>query len=275
MKLQFYQGKEHRAFRHPGTNGRAALFLHGFMGTPANWRSIAEAFATDGWSVQVPLLPGFGADTASLAQTTYYDWLDAASDACASLQQQHDFCVLAGHSMGGALAINLAAEHKPHQMVLTAPFWHLNIPGWQKALLPIGKYIMKTYRVFEDTNFADPTVRAQFERISPNLDLDDPAVQQAIRENVTIPLGAIEQLNRLGKQTIRQAAQVTTPTLVLQGDTDDTVLPHHTQALVERLRHATLVELQGGHDLPISGTPTSDVVLDYMRQFVGEGVYAT
>jgi carboxylesterase len=275
MNFNFYSGQEHQPYTHTGSTGRAALFIHGFMGTPVNWRTIAEAFAADGWTVEVPLLPGFGTDTPRLAEMTHRDWLQTARDTWQRLQNTHDFCVLAGHSMGGAIAIALSADLPPERLVLTAPFWHLNVPTWQKRLLPIGKHILKEFRVFEDADFNDAEVRAQFNRIAPELDLDDPAIQEAIREQVTIPLSSIDYLNRLGQLAHRRAPATNAPTLVFQGNSDDTVLPHHTRALVERLPDATLVQLDGGHDLPQGDTDTYQQVLEQMRLFVSEGVYAT
>lgn len=272
MNLEFFEGDLHQPYVHSGETGRAALFLHGFMGTPINWRTIAEAFAAEGWTVSVPLLPGFGADAKKLKSVSWRDWVKAAQDIWIKLRNQYDYCLLAGHSMGGAIAINLTVQHPPDQMVLTAPFWHLNIPAWQKHLLPIGKHIIKDFAVFEDTNFEAPEVRAQFERISPGIDLDDPTVREYIRTNITIPLGAIDQLNRLGKHTIQLANKVDIATLVFQGKNDTTVFPHHTQQLVKQMSNATLVMLDAEHDLPQDDAPPHQIVRDAMLEFVSEGV---
>jgi carboxylesterase len=87
------------------------LVLHGFTGSPQSVRGLAETFAGAGFAVELPLLPGHGTTEEDLAATTWDDWLGAAQAAYDDLAGRVDRLVLAGLSMGGALACVLAADH--------------------------------------------------------------------------------------------------------------------------------------------------------------------
>lgn len=99
------------------------LVLHGYTGSPASMRPLAEAFATAGLAVELPLLPGHGTTPAELARTTYADWLAAAEAAYESLAARCERVAVAGLSMGGALTLELAAAHPEIAgIVLVNPF---------------------------------------------------------------------------------------------------------------------------------------------------------
>lgn len=231
-----------------GDGKKRALLLHGFPGTPAELRAVAEFLVTLGFQVRVPLLPGFGMGISELGRTRWGRWVEAAESAWDDLKQGSDSAVLLGFSMGGAVALNAAAHARPDQLVLIAPFWRMS--DARARLLPLLRYALPQLRPFEKADFASEVVRAQFRRLEPTLDLSDPEVQRAIREQVALPTAALVELQRLGVRAYRAAAKVSAPTLVLQGRTDTTVALADTRRLAARLRGpVTFSELGGGHQL--------------------------
>ena len=52
-----------------------ALVLHGFTGTPASMRPLADAIALAGYAVELPLLPGHATTPADLGRFTYGDFV--------------------------------------------------------------------------------------------------------------------------------------------------------------------------------------------------------
>lgn len=98
------------AWSAPG--GRAgALVIHGFTGCPQSMRGLAEAFAAAGFSVELPRLPGHGTTVEDMATTTWADWSGAVEAAYRELAGRCERVVAAGLSMGGTLAVWLAAGH--------------------------------------------------------------------------------------------------------------------------------------------------------------------
>lgn len=85
-----------------------ALVLHGFTGSPSSVRVIAERLAADGFHVELPLLAGHGTSVDDMLPTRWADWVDTVAAAHAELRRRTDRIVVAGLSMGGSLALDLA-----------------------------------------------------------------------------------------------------------------------------------------------------------------------
>ena len=87
------------------------LVLHGFTGSPHSVRPWAEAIAAEGYTVELPLLPGHGTSLQDMMTTSWADWSSAADAAYLDLAARCERVAVAGLSMGGTLATWLAAEH--------------------------------------------------------------------------------------------------------------------------------------------------------------------
>lgn len=106
----------------PGTDEhKAVLLIHGFTGTPYDMRGLGEHLAAHGYTAYAPLLAGHGTSARDLARTGWRDWLGSAETAYGELSAKYDKVYVVGHSMGGDLAINLAAERDTAGAVLLAP----------------------------------------------------------------------------------------------------------------------------------------------------------
>lgn len=253
-----------------GRNKRRALLLHGFPGTPAELRPLAEFLLEQGFEVRAPLLPGFGIEIANLGKTRWQAWVVAAQHAWEGLREGAETAVLIGFSMGGAVAVNVAAQTRPDQLVLIAPFWRLADP--RAKLLPLIQYVVPQLKPFQQADFSTDVVRAQFERLEPTLDLADPDVQRALREQVALPTSSLVALQRLGRHAYRVATRVTAPTLVLQGEGDATVRTADTRRLVARLGGpVTFTELGGDHQLIEASSPGHRALLEQLeRNLIGK-----
>lgn len=258
----FFSEPEHQPFV-IGSGRTGALLLHGFMGTPAEMRPLASELAAVGLGACGPLLPGFGADIARLPQMDRRQWLAAAQGAWGDVRAAHAQTVLIGFSMGGALALHLAAAHPPDALVLIAPFWRAG--GWQFNLLPVLRHVVPSIAPFQKADFTNPEVHAQLTAIAPDIDLSDPETQRFLREEVRLPLSVLDELRRLGKEAYELAATVRVPTLVIQGQQDALVAPEASRQLAARLPLATYTEVPGDHglmhpDSPGAYSPAADVL---------------
>jgi carboxylesterase len=87
------------------------LVLHGFTGNPQSMRPLAEALASAGFTVELPLLPGHGTSVEDMVPTRWADWSGAAEEAYLALAARCDRVVVSGLSMGGSLTCWLATRH--------------------------------------------------------------------------------------------------------------------------------------------------------------------
>ncbi len=246
-KLKLFQEPKHRAFIWPGGQA-AALLVHGFPGTPAEVRPIAELLQPMGWTVQALLVPGFGEQFRTLGEQRYEDWIAAIVEALMALRAAHRPLLLAGFSMGGALAISAAAMAAPEGLLLLAPF------SWPEGLTHaaghlVSPFLPRAIRPFRSADLNNVRVRMALLAALPGIDLEDPEVREAARELV-VPTALVRQVFRTGRRAYRHAAELRLPALVIQGKRDETVLPARTRALAGRLgNEVRYLEVDAGHRL--------------------------
>jgi len=241
-----FDGPRHEPFDLPGSAG-GALLVHGFMGTPRDMRPLAAALNAQGWEARVPLLPGFGSEVTTLPERRMEDWAAAIRAALSDLQQRHTRTLLVGHSLGGGLALQMAAELQPDGLILLAPFWTVDM--WLWKTLPVLRYVVRDIRVFSvhKLNFDDPETRRGLTAFLPGANLDDPEMQQAILQ-YSLPTRLFNQVRRAGKTGYQRAPDIRSKTLVLQGSQDTLVTPPLTRKLIMALpTPPRYVEVAGEH----------------------------
>lgn len=208
------------AYSQDGT-GEAArtgvLLSHGFTGSPVSVRAWAEHLAGQGFSVRLPLLPGHGTSWEELARTPWRAWYGEYEKAYEDLAQSTDRIVAAGLSMGGALALRLAAQHDVAGVVVVNP----------------------------GLTFADP--RARYAGLLKYVMRSVPAIGNSIRLEgqdegayLRTPVAAVHQLAGLFRDTTALLPKVTAPTLVFRSDVDPVVPETSIEVLRQYLGSADL-----------------------------------
>ena len=87
------------------------LVLHGFTGSPQTMRPVADALVADGYTVELPRLPGHGTAVEDMLETTFDDWSAHVEATYVDLAARVQCVVVVGLSMGGTLAAQLVARH--------------------------------------------------------------------------------------------------------------------------------------------------------------------
>jgi carboxylesterase len=106
-----------------GTNGRAVLLLHGSGDSPQTLRHLGERLHAVGYTVLAPLLPGHGRSPLDFSRVSAAAYHRAADEALDELRARSSWIAVAGLSMGGALAAQLAAEAADvRALLLLAPY---------------------------------------------------------------------------------------------------------------------------------------------------------
>ena len=152
MNEMFYTDPEHEPFLFEAGSSRA-LLIHGFLGSPRELRPLAQELADAGVTARGVLLPGFGADIARLKTVRAKEWLAAARAAWEETREGASRTTLIGFSMGGAVALRLAAEAglAPDQLILLAPHW--KFADRRAVVLPVAKYVIREFKPFGSHRF--------------------------------------------------------------------------------------------------------------------------
>lgn len=260
MNEMFYTDPEHGPFLFEAGSSRA-LLIHGFLGSPRELRPLAGELAGAGVTARGVLLPGFGADIARLKDIRAEEWLAAARAAWRETREGASRATLIGFSMGGAVALRLAAETglAPDQLILLAPHW--KFADRRAMILPVAKYVIRQFKPFGRIDFDSPDMRRMLAELAPGADLDDPLVRHRLRDSATIPTSALDELRRVGVNAAAAATRISAPTSVVQGLQDTTTLPAYSRALAARMG-ADLLEIPGDHLIVDPQRPSWSAVRD-------------
>ncbi|MBQ0067843.1 MAG: alpha/beta fold hydrolase [Phascolarctobacterium sp.] len=211
QNIESLQGAE--PFYLEGTNGKAVLLIHGYTGTPSQMRMLGEYLNGEGYTVCAPLLPGHGTNVEDLRKTRVKDWYKCVVDVYDELHKTFFDIAVIGLSMGGLLAIRLAAEKKVWKLVSVAT--------------PIYLYDKRLKWLWLLKNFMD------YVKKKPHIYPVDDKYNVAYDELPVAPVSSMLKLiKKCRKKFLRR---VHCPALVLQGGKDFTVMPKSAEFILEKI----------------------------------------
>lgn len=187
-------------FDYPADGPAGVLVLHGFTGVPFSVRPWGQALHAAGAGVAGPLLPGHGTRWEELATVRWEQWRDHAARHVRELRAHHDVVVVCGLSMGGALALHLAAVLPVDGVV---------------ALNPALSLVSRTARFAPALRRAVPSVAAVGDDISL------PGVTEHAYPRT--PVAGVAELGRFMARTRRLLPAVDAPVLLLRSQHDHVV----------------------------------------------------
>ena len=179
------------------------LFFHGFTGSPYEARDFSSYFAKQGYSISVPLLPGHGTRPDDLMNTKWQDWYLFAESEYFVLKKKLKSVILVGQSMGGSLALSLAAHHSIDAVVSLAGAVFLK--DWRLRLLPIAKKLL---------NY-------QYKSKGPDVSLKE--VKKNSASYHKYPIKSVEEFLNLLKFTKENLNLIKDPLMLIHSKRDHTV----------------------------------------------------
>lgn len=199
-----------------GEGRRGVLLLHGFAGTPPELRRLGEHLAEHGYRCHAPALAGHARTPEDLEATTRHDWLRSAQQALDELASSSDQLMVAGQSMGGTIALHLAATD-------------LRIAAVATLAAPVS--------IGELASMAIPVVRRvmRWNRPGRDVDLYDLLAVDELYSHGRRPMSAVHEFTRLLHDVRDELVSVRAPVLVLHGGRDRTVHPRNAAEIARRL----------------------------------------
>ncbi|MCC3156276.1 alpha/beta hydrolase [Hymenobacter sp. 15J16-1T3B] len=235
------------------------VFLHYWAGSGREWSGVVEALEAD-YPCLTPDLGGFG-DAPPPARGYSVEAYASEVEALIGQQQLTEY-VLVGHSMGGKIALDVAARQPPGLRGL--------------ALLtpspPTPEPMREADRLASLRSYGDPAAaEATFEHITAR-PLPDALRQQVIADNLRTSKAAWDAwLLQGSKEDIcALMPRVRVPVFLIAGTADPVLPPQvHQRELLPCLPEATTFHLieGAGHLLPLEAPGE---VASGLRQFMGE-----
>ncbi len=237
-------------------NSRGILLLHGFGDTPQTLSILAKELNSAGYDVRAPLLPGHGRTFESFAASRHKEWLGFARDELKTMRRNHEVVVLAGLSMGGAIAAILAAENPDTPtLVMMAPY--MDMPFSHKVAA-FG------YRLWG----ADRKRKGN----SPG------SIRDPLERAKNVGYGAysarlLHELARVSAKARRALPRITMPALIVQSRTDPRIKPEIAERTLASLgsTEKKLVWIEGaGHIITVDYG--REQVFREVREWIGAHV---
>ncbi|MFF7329189.1 alpha/beta hydrolase [Streptomyces sp. NPDC090306] len=208
-------------FRHEG--GEVGVLLcHGFTGSPQSLRPWARYLAGHGLTVSLPLLPGHGTRWEDMQLTGWPDWY---AEVDRELRRLTDRCArvfVAGLSMGGALALRLAARHGDAVagVVVVNPANKLH--GLSAYALPVARHLVPSTKGIASDIAKEGSQELGYDRV---------------------PLHAAHSLRAFLRTVDRELPQVTQPLLLLHSPRDHVVPPADSARVLGRVSSTDVTEI--------------------------------
>ncbi|AIX99694.1 carboxylesterase [Arthrobacter sp. PAMC 25486] len=203
------------SFRSQGRGDLARVGVavcHGFTGSPVSMRAWSEHLADAGFAVNMPLLAGHGTSWQELSKTPWEHWYRDFEAAYLELAARCDTVFVAGMSMGGALALRVAALHPVAGIAVVNPGLTFDDPRAKYSGLL--KHVIKSVPAIGD-------------------DIKVPGISEGAYTRT--PVAAVHELSQLFTDTISLLPRITAPTVVFRSTVDHVVPDSSLEILQQRI----------------------------------------
>lgn len=208
-------------YRHDG--GEVGVLLcHGFTGSPQSLRPWAEYLAERGLTVSLPLLPGHGTRWEDMQLTGWPDWYAEVDRELRALRDRCAQVFVAGLSMGGALALRLAARHGDAVSGVVVVNPANKVHGLSAYALPVARHLVRSTKGIASDIAKEGSVELGYDRV---------------------PLHAAHSLRNFFRMVDGELPQVTQPLLLLRSPQDHVVPPADSARILGRVSSMDVREI--------------------------------
>ncbi|MDR3080007.1 MAG: alpha/beta fold hydrolase [Streptomyces sp.] len=208
-------------YRHEG--GEVGVLLcHGFTGSPQSLRPWAEYLAERGLTVSLPLLPGHGTRWEDMQITGWQDWYAEVDRELRALRDRCKRVFVCGLSMGGALALRLAARHGEAVSGLVVVNPGNKVHGLAARALPVARHFVPAAKGIVSDIAKKDSEEVGYDRI---------------------PLHAAHSLRNFFRLVDGDLPQVTQPLLLLHSPKDHVVPPADSARVLSRVSSMDVTEI--------------------------------
>ncbi len=204
-------------------NRIGCLCLHGLSASPQEVMWLAQHLHQQGFSAHVPRLYGHGISRQHFRRVLWRDWYLSALDGYHLLRANCDHVFVMGLSMGGLLALRLAAAEAVNGVVVMGSPIQLDLPLW------LAHYLRYIRPAVATSSPEDDPLNARIR-----------SLQQQRGEPITgrvayyqMSTAGVAELHKLQGEVRRVLPNVRVPALLIFSKQDQTV-PYKNLALIQK-----------------------------------------
>ena len=237
-------------FYYEGDNIGILMIHGGGGGTCADLKPLAEELhSKGGFTVNVPLLPGYGTDPKDLKKVTINEWESSLNKQLSIMMDKCEKIIVGGHSMGGALTLILAAKYEFDGIfTVSTP---IGIQRFLFHLVPLFKIFVRYHRINSE----------QFKKETNG---------KWIGYN-KIPLNVASKMKKIINEVKKSLTYINCPVLLFQGCLDSEIKRNSIDYIFENIHSMRKKKLwleNTGH--PILNCPDHKHIVFEILNFINE-----
>jgi carboxylesterase len=230
-------------------NKIGVLMIHGGGGgTCADLKPLAEDLhKLSGYTIHIPLLPGYGTTPKDLRFVAINDWKTAIRYEKDRLSEKCEKIIVGGHSMGGILALILASKIPLEGLfTISAP---IGIKGFALKLVHFFQLFIKYFPVGKEK-------------------LEKETNGKWVGYN-KIPLNVATKMEKLLEELKDALPKVRCPTLILQGRLDSVIKTKSMDEIYNRINSKDKRKIWlENNDHPILNSPDHQQIVLELNNFI-------
>ena len=225
------------------------LIFHGFGGgTCSDFKYIAERIFDDkGYTIHIPLLPGFGTTPEDLRQTQVIEWIESMEHSFKVIKQKCEKVIVGGHSLGGVLPFLLASSHQIQGIfTISAP---IGIRGLGPIIAPFMNLFIKYHKIESDKFKRDTSGKwVGYDKI---------------------PINIVTKIKKLISKMKDSLANITCPVILFQGRKDNQIKKESMDYIYQNIKSADKRKVWlENNEHPILDSPDQNIIIDELINFV-------
>jgi len=240
----------YRIFEAQGPQKGRILFLHGFLVSTYSWENMAAGMTKAGYECVLADLPNFGYSSRENAGTKAVPREDLMTDLMKSMAPL-DTWYLAGHSMGGGVAMNIAIKHPEIAgLLLYCPAPNTAFPAYLKPVVT-SKLMGSVYTAFFKIAASAPKLIARLAvgyiavDMKFGLSYDVAKVTDPLQTEGT-GTGMTYMTANTAPTDMAALSSLKMPVLLVEGEKDNTLPKSMIIDTIAALPQATLYIVKGG-----------------------------
>ena len=260
----------YRKVEHQGAYKGRIMMLHGFGQSTYSWENMASQMSAKGYDCYMADLPNFGYSTRETADTEVIYREELVIELMKSIADD-DKWILAGHSMGGGVAINIAQEMDVKSLFLVCPAPMADMSSMPAGLMTnpvvtgmmnfVFKYLTRIdflmrMIVLMATNNKEYTKTYDVEKVAAPLQLPDSGA------------GLCYMMGNVRSTDLEGAGAIDCPVLIINATNDMIINDSMKQSVADALPNAEHYLVEGGGHIchEDRAEELSAVVFDFLNK---------
>ena len=198
------------------------LMIHGFLCSTYSWRNMAENLSKEGYECVLVDVPNFGYSTRENKEMTIVDREDLIIALMKSIAPTDEW-IVAGHSMGGGIAVNIAEAVPVKALMLFCPCAQTEFPAWAEKICTSEAMESFMNLFFKYGTKCTPLVKAVIYFATNNLEFAKKYDVKGVTDPVQYDgfgAGMCEMMYNVRLTDMENTSKITCPVFLCQAEKD-------------------------------------------------------